>query len=78
MTAEFVEADEKTMPQGHLAADLHFTDYDWVVYDVDVYSYQRILALLQEGCGQKPLHLGTYSRQWGHLITHKKIWYGKD
>lgn len=78
MTAEFVEADEKTMPQGHLTADLRFTDYDWVFYDVDAYSYQRILALLQEGCGQKPLHLGTYSRQWGHLITHKKIWYGKD
>lgn len=78
MTAEFVEADEKAMPQGHLTANLRFTDYDWVVYDVDSYSYQRILNLLQEGSGRKPLHLGTYSRQWDHLITHKKIWYGKD
>lgn len=78
MTAEFVEADEKAMPQGHLTANLRFMDYDWVVYDVDSYSYQRILNLLQEGSGRKPLHLGTYSRQWDHLITHKKIWYGKD
>lgn len=78
MTAAFVEADEKTMPQGHLTEGLCFTDYDWVVYDVDAYSYRRILALLQEGFGRKPLYLGTYSRQWRHLVTHKKIWYGKD
>lgn len=78
MEAVLVEADEERMPEGHLTDGLDFTAYDRVAYDVDAYSFQCILKQLYRGCARKPLLLGTYSRQWGHLITHKKIWYGKN
>lgn len=78
LDAVWVEATETTMPEGHLTSGLEYVAYDWVVYDIDSYSYQCILQLLKKGYAHKPLYLGTYSRQWKHMVTHKKIWHGKD
>lgn len=78
LKADLVEATEETLPEGHLSEGTHFEDYDWVIYDVDAYRFQTILRLLQSGARRKPLQLGTFSRSWGHLITHKKIWHGKN
>lgn len=78
LEAVWVEATEATMPDGHLTAGLDYVSFDWVIYDIDSYSYQRILQLLKEGYVHKPLYLGTYSSRWKHMITHKKIWHGKD
>lgn len=76
LQADCFEATEQSHPLGHLSPEVDFRAYDWVIYDVDAYSFRRILTLLHKGHDLKPLHLGTYSRQWGCLVTHKKIWYG--
>lgn len=78
LTADYVEASEQTLPEGHLSTTVDCRKYDGVVYDVDAYSFRQILSLLQKGNRIRPLILGTFSRQWGYMITHKKIWHGNE
>lgn len=76
--ADYMEAVEQTHPLGHLSPGVDLKKYDGVVYDVDSYSFRQILFLLQKGCSVKPLVLGTFSTQWGYMVTHKKIWHGHE
>lgn len=78
LLADYVEASEQTLPEGHLSTTMDCRKYDGVVYDVDAYSYERILSLLKEGHHIKPLILGTFSQRWGYMVTHKKIWHGNE
>ena len=44
----------------------------FVVYDVDAYSYDEMLALLAEN-PQPNVQLGTFSMQTKTIITHREI-----
>lgn len=64
----YITADETTQPQGHLSVDNSLGDYNYVLYDSDSYSYDRMIALLQQTPGNT-LRLATYSTKSRVLIT---------
>ncbi|MEG2573478.1 MAG: glycosyltransferase family 2 protein [Bacteroides sp.] len=64
----FVEADEQSLPDGHLKLDLSFNEFTHVVYDTDAYSYADILRLIEKSHQMAHLDLGTYSPQSKVLI----------
>lgn len=74
LSATFFEADETSVPQGHITALTH-TEKDaitYVVYDTDAYSYDTILRLF----AQRPdyrVRIGTYNRKTRILITEEEI-----
>lgn len=78
LCADYVEATEQSLPEGHLSPKINCQIYEGVVYDVDSYSFQQILSLLQKGYPVRPLILGTFSKDWGYMVTHKKIWHGNE
>lgn len=74
LNATFYEADEETMPNGHLTA-LSCIDENtvtYVVYDTDAYSYGTILKLFSQKSNNK-VRLGTYNRKTRILITEEEI-----
>ncbi len=73
----FVVADQDIRPEGHLDASLSTEGYDYVVYDTDAYSFERMLELLEKGAGQRHVRLATYSRKTGMLITMNKVYTGR-
>lgn len=64
----YITADEATHPQGHLSIDNSLGDYNYVLYDSDSYSYDRMIALLQQTPGNT-LRLATYSTKSRVIIT---------
>ena len=75
LKADFVEATEKTHPQGHLNLPFQIEQYDYVVYDTNAYSYQTIFELMSRGERKFQVALATYSEATHKLITHKEIYY---
>ena len=73
----FVEGDEATRPEGHLAAEVALGEYDVVVYDTEHYAYSTILRLLERTPGNT-LRLATYSAKRGVLITDAKIYRARN
>lgn len=85
LEADYVATDEHDGYMEKLTRESGYEAYDCVIYDVDSFSYQTILHLLEQGriCMdrkklKKEVILGTYSIRWNHIITHKKVWEGKD
>ena len=71
---DFVVGDEESRPDGHLDAALSSKKYDYVVYDVESYSYGRILELISKRDGKDRLRLATYSVKTSALITLSKVY----
>jgi N-acetylglucosaminyl-diphospho-decaprenol L-rhamnosyltransferase len=74
LSATFFEADEESVPLGHITALTHIEEgtITYVVYDTDAYSYDVILYLFS----QKPdyrVRMGTYNRKTRILITEEEI-----
>ena len=68
----YIVATEKDTPDGHLSVK-NIKGYTHVLYDVDSYSYDTILRLLQQTPGNT-LRLATYSTVTGNLITEDAIY----
>lgn len=68
----FVEACEKTMPQGHTGNNINLENYNTVVYDTEAYTYSTILRLLNSNNTHR-LRLGTYSTRTKKLITEEQV-----
>lgn len=65
-----VEGDEVSMPNGHLSLD--FSHFDYVVYDVDLFSYDLILRTISlTACNN--LRLGTFCKETGLIITEQRV-----
>lgn len=64
----YIRADEQTLPQGHLSTDNTSDTYNYVLYDSESYSYDRMISLLQQTPGNT-LRLATYSTSTKVLIT---------
>lgn len=64
----YITADEESLPQGHLTIDNSNEAYNYVLYDSESYSYDRMIALLQQTPGNT-LRLATYSTETKVLIT---------
>ena len=64
----YITADEESLPQGHLTVDNNSETYNYVLYDSESYSYDSMIALLQQTPGNT-LRLATYSTETKVLIT---------
>lgn len=69
----YVEGDEHTLSEGHLAVSFDTSAYDTLVYDADAYTYATILRLL-ETTPNHTLRLATYSTRTGVLITENAVY----
>ena len=65
----FVEANEQTLPNGHVGKtdEWHAEDPTFAVYDVEAYSYQRVLQCFERE--PEVFSMGTYDTRSGMLIT---------
>ena len=61
------------LSDGHQSLPLDYSAYDTVVYDLDVYSFETILRLLETTPGHT-LRLATYSTRTGVLITEDAVY----
>ena len=68
----YVTATEHDTPEGHLTIK-NIEGYTHVLYDVESYSYDTVLRLLQQTPGNS-LKLATYSSSTGNLITEDAIY----
>lgn len=73
---KFIEGNEKTLPGGHNTEEIDISDFNYVLYDTDSYSYDRIIELLQQTQGNT-LRLATYSTKTKKLITDGAIYNNK-
>jgi len=68
---EFMEGDETSLPEGHLADHAGTGKYRYIVYDTELFSMADILDFFQRS--QKPL-IGTYYPKRNILITNEKTY----
>lgn len=70
--AVFFEGNEQTLPEGHLSLDIPEVEKAYIVYDIDAYSFQKILSnfALNPRSG---VIIGTYDRRSGIVITPEDI-----
>ena len=70
--AVFFEGNEQTLPEGHLSLDIPEVEKTYIVYDIDAYSFQKILSnfALNPRSG---VIIGTYDRRSGIVITPEDI-----
>lgn len=66
LEADYVEADERSLPEGHAGRDV--SSYTYAIYDLSDYSRATVLRLLGQTAGQ--IRLGTFDPQTGQLIYH--------
>ena len=64
----YITANEESLPQGHLTVDNSKETYNYILYDSESYSYDSMIALLQQTPGNT-LRLATYSTETKVLIT---------
>ena len=60
------EADETTMPEGHLALD--YEKYTYVIYDLGAFSRKKVLELMEKTAGK--IKLATYDPRNEKIIYH--------
>ena len=68
----YITTTEQETPEGHLTVK-EIESYSHVLYDVESYSYDTVLRLLQRTPGNT-LKLATYSSATGNLITEDAIY----
>lgn len=68
----FIESSHFSFPNGHLDIDVDLSNYHYVVYDVDSFSYSSIIDAMALTIGNN-LELATYSSLTGALITKQEI-----
>lgn len=70
----FIEGNETSMPEGHLAIKDNIDDKTKtiVVYDTSLYSYQHIFNIMKEE-QRNNISLGTYCPKRQTIITDKEI-----
>lgn len=68
-------AEGDVLKSGHHALeDKDLMQYDYVVYDADIYSYSSILDQMSRSLtGGKRLQVGTYCKQTDCIITYGKV-----
>ncbi len=71
---DFVQADEKTMPNGHLDTSFAGKTYDYVVYDAGAYPYTTMLNLMVRGVKRRKMRLATFSVETGKIITLSRVY----
>ena len=69
----FIEGNGESLPLGHLSEGIDCGKYNTVVYDRDLYSYERMLRLLEQTPGNT-LRIATYSRAAKVLITENGVY----
>lgn len=69
----YIEGEGHVLSDGHQSLPLDYSAYDTVVYDLDVYSFETILRLLETTPGHT-LRLATYSTRTGVLITEDAVY----
>ena len=72
----YIVGNENQKPDGHLCIN-ETTGYTHVLYDVESYSYDTVLNLLQRTFDNR-LRLATYSMKTGNIITEDDIYNIKD
>lgn len=77
LDAIYIKGDEHTLPDGHLSPSLASefgTDakLDYVVYDVDAYSYKRIFSIFASAPSERK-RIGTYNVATHKIITESEI-----
>lgn len=68
-----VEADEKTLPHGHLSQGIDTGGITHVIYDLDAYPVDRVLKLFASH-PRKRLYIGTYTAATGTLLLYNHIY----
>lgn len=63
----YVEADEQQLPEGHLAPQIKAADRDFVIYDLDAYSRERVLERF--AASDHRHSMGTFSSANRTIIT---------
>lgn len=75
ISMDYLEMTSTDSPRGHLQADIPLETYHIIVYDTDVFAYQDVLKIMEEGASRKPaLLLGTYGLKNRVLITPHDIY----
>lgn len=69
-----IEADEESLPEGHLSEGINNSKYCRIVYDSAAFSKSVILRLFSSQ-PQKNLHIGTYNSDNDILITANKVYH---
>lgn len=68
LNIDYLNADEETMPQGHLAMLEQAKGYSHIVYDLEDFRIDKVLSLF-EGHVLPKVHIGTFSPHRCVLIT---------
>lgn len=71
LEAEFYVADGCLLEKGHNALSLQYKVYTVIVYDVNVFDYEKMLGIMAQN-PNKHISLGTYNIKTGLIITHKE------
>lgn len=74
LDALFVEGDAQSHPNGHYGMERSNTEYTFVVYDTEAFSYEQILAIFANH-PQKNVYIGTYTPKTKILITASDIFF---
>lgn len=74
LEADYIECDENSNPDGHLAIP-HAGNKNnpvYAVYDTSSYKYEKILEIFSRH-PQKHVFIGTYNPKYNFIITNKEI-----
>ena len=71
LDATFHLADENIQQHGHNALQLDDKSQLVVVYDLQLFSYEKVLAIMSTK-PDKQITLGTFNANNGIIITHKE------
>lgn len=71
--ADHVEATEQQAPLGHLQLNVNLQAYDYVVYDVQAYTYTTILQIMNKSAERHKVALGTYDVHTHKLVTMDNV-----
>lgn len=70
---DFRVASHDTLPQGHHEVKDCSKDFDYIVYDVEAYSYEQILHLIKQPDARCTLRLATFTPETGCIITQTDV-----
>lgn len=71
LDAEYYKAEDMLLEEGHNALSFNPKVFTVIVYDVKVFSYEKILAMMSHA-PNRHITLGTYNCDTGMIITHKE------
>ena len=72
VAAKYIIGNKETLPNGHLDKQELIEALNYVVYDMDAYSYGDVLSIFAVQPHDN-VHIGTYNRRADCIITEKEI-----